>query len=94
MRILFTHSGNMYGGVETMLTTFARNRELCPSTQQHFALCFEGRLRDELEECGVPVHDLGYVRIRQPLSVRRARQAFTNLLNDVSFDAVVCQSAW
>lgn len=94
MRILFTHSGNMYGGVETMLTTFARGRELCPSLQQHFALCFEGRLRDELEECGAPVHDLGYVRIRQPLSVRRARQSFTNLLSDVSFDAVVCQSAW
>ncbi|HEV2904630.1 MAG TPA: glycosyltransferase family 4 protein [Pyrinomonadaceae bacterium] len=94
MRILFTHSGNMYGGVETMLATFARHRDLCPTMQQHFALCFEGRLRDELDECGVPLHDLGYVRIRQPLSVRRARQAFGNLLRDVAFDAVICQSAW
>lgn len=94
MRVLFTHSGNMYGGVETMLATFARHSNFCPTIQQHFALCFEGRLRDELDECGVPVHELGYVRIRQPLSVRRARQAFTNLLNDVAFDAVVSQSAW
>lgn len=94
MRVLFTHSGNMYGGVETMLVTFARHRDVCPTMQQHFALCFEGRLRDELDECRVPVHDLGYVRIRQPLSVRRARQAFANLLTDVAFDAVVSQSAW
>lgn len=94
MRVLNVHSGNMYGGVETMLTTFARHRDLCPTMQQHFALCFEGRLRDELDEICAPVHDLGYVRIRQPLSVRRARQAFTNLLNDVAFDAVICHSAW
>jgi len=44
MRILHVHSGNLYGGVETVLTTLARRQDVCPDLQQQFALCFEGRL--------------------------------------------------
>ena len=37
MRVLHVHSGNPYGGVETMLTTMARRRDACPEMQQQFA---------------------------------------------------------
>src|SRR3989304_4913826 len=39
--ILHAHSGNLYGGVETMLGTLARH----PGPLVHrFALCYEGRV--------------------------------------------------
>jgi glycosyltransferase involved in cell wall biosynthesis len=62
--------------------------------EPHFALCFEGRVSQELREAGVSVHMLGNVRIRNPLSVRRARRALSDLLSREPFDAVICHSAW
>ena len=50
MRVLHVHSGNLYGGVETLLLTLARRRELAPRIEPHYALCFDARLRDELRE--------------------------------------------
>jgi len=94
MRVLFIHSGNMYGGVEAMLATLARSRGLCPTTEQHFGLCFSGRLSEELHAAGAPVHNLGNARIRQPLAVRRARKVLGDLLTHVPFDSVICQSSW
>jgi len=80
MRVLHTHSGNMYGGVETLLSTLTRYRDLCPAMESHYALCFEGRLSDELTTATAPVHLLGNVRVRQPLTVLRARRGLGDLL--------------
>lgn len=92
--MLHVYSGNLYGGIETMLVTLARHRSLCPEMEPHFALCFEGRLSEELTEAGVPVHMLGNVRVSRPSSVRNARSALTEILEKTAFDVVVCHAAW
>lgn len=94
MRVLHVHSGNLYGGVETMLSTLARRRDACPEMEPHFALCFEGRLREELEASGARVNRLPNVRVSRPATVLRARRALAALLQEERFDVVVCHSAW
>jgi glycosyltransferase involved in cell wall biosynthesis len=94
MRVLHIHSGNLYGGVETLLVTLARHRHLCPAMQPHFALCFDGRLAEELKDASAPVELLGQVRTRKFASVLKARRRLRALLRDEKFDAVVCHSSW
>ncbi|HST52677.1 MAG TPA: glycosyltransferase family 4 protein [Pyrinomonadaceae bacterium] len=94
MRVLHVHSGNLYGGVETLLATLWRERAACPSMETQFALCFEGRLSRELRDDGATVHALGVARVRSPLSVRRSRRALARLLRERAFDIAVCHSSW
>jgi glycosyltransferase involved in cell wall biosynthesis len=94
MRVLHVHSGNLYGGVETLLSTLWRERAACPLMETSFALCFEGRLGEELRAAGAQVHTLGAARASRPLSVRRARAALARVLKANGFDIVVCHSAW
>lgn len=93
-RVLHVHSGNLYGGVETLLVTLARYRRLAPEVEHHFALCFEGRLSGELRDAGAAVHRLGPVRLSRPHLVLRARRGLRRLLRGGDFDAVVFHSAW
>ena len=94
LRVLHVYSGNLYGGVETLLATLARYREACPDMESHFALAFEGRLSEELRQAGVPVTILGAVKISRPLSVLRARRALKHLLESTRIDVAVCHSTW
>ena len=94
MRVLHIHSGNLYGGVETLLVTLAQHRHHCPKMESRFALCFKGRLSDELDASGSLVHDLGNLRVRFPWSVLRARQRLQALLKRERFDLAICHSAW
>lgn len=94
MRVLHVHSGNLYGGVETFLVTLARFRALCPEMEPEFALCFEGRLADELRQAGVPVHPLGAVRASRPWSVLRARAALRRLAGAGRYGVALVHSAW
>ena len=94
MRVLHVHSGNVYGGVETLLVTHVRQQKLCPAMESSFALCFAGRFSEELTAAGAPVHQLGGVRIRQPLSVRHARRNLRELLRGETFDVIVTHSSW
>ncbi|MBU6399513.1 MAG: glycosyltransferase [Verrucomicrobia bacterium] len=94
MRVLNVHSGNLYGGVETILTTLVQHREFCPGLELHFALCFDGRLRQELASSQAPVHPLGEARVRRPWSIFKARANLRRLLVGRPFELVVCHSAW
>jgi|SRR5579871_618928 len=94
LRILHLHAGNLYGGVETLLHTLARLRHLRPNIEPHFGLCFEGRLSQELQAAGVPVHKLGAVRISRPWTMWRARRRLRELLRRERYDAVVCHMSW
>src|SRR5262245_60280096 len=94
MRVLHIYSGNLYGGIEAILTTIARHAAACPDLSSEFALCFEGRLAQQLTDAGARVHRLGEVRVRQPQSVRRARRALAELLVAPRFDRVICHGAW
>jgi len=93
-RVLHLSSGNLYGGVETLLVTLARYRHLNASMEPHFALAFEGRLSQELRETGVPVHLLGGARASRPWTIWRIRRRLEQLIRKQDFDIVVCHMAW
>jgi glycosyltransferase involved in cell wall biosynthesis len=67
---------------------------MCPEMESEFALCFAGRVSDELQMNGARVHLLGGVRASRPWTVHRARVRLRDLLQKRNFDAVVCHSAW
>ncbi|HLN03145.1 MAG TPA: glycosyltransferase family 4 protein [Bryobacteraceae bacterium] len=94
LRVLHLHSGNLYGGVETLMVTLARLRHLCPGMEPHFGLCYEGRLSRELTAENVPVDWLGAVRISRPWTVWRARRRLRELLGRKKFDVVICHMPW
>lgn len=94
LRVLHVYSGNLYGGIERLLVTLARQRRLCPAMDSIFALCFKGRLSEELEASGAAVHWLGEVRASRPLSVWCARRRLGALLRAESVDVVVCHLSW
>lgn len=77
-----------------MLATLARRRDACREMEPHFALCFEGRLAEELRGSGARAHRLPGVRVSRPASVLRARRALDALLREEGFDVVICHSAW
>jgi hypothetical protein len=94
MEVLHVYSGNLFGGIETLLVTLAQQRSLYPPMQPHFALCFEGRLAAEIRATGLCVHRLGRVRSSQPWTVWLARRQLKQLLRQEGFDVVICHSCW
>lgn len=94
MRILHLYAGNLYGGIERLLATLARERHLSPEMEPAFGLCFQGRLSEELSAAGVAVHDLGPVRFSRPWTLWRSRLRLRRLLRQERFDAVMTHAAW
>jgi glycosyltransferase involved in cell wall biosynthesis len=94
MNVLHVTSGNLYGGIETMLVAVARHSDATPGMTSQFGVCFDGRFRDELVVSGAKVHNLGSVRARNPIGVRRARRALVDIVASSGVDVVVCHSAW
>jgi glycosyltransferase involved in cell wall biosynthesis len=94
MKLLHVYAGNLFGGIETLLVTLAKERSLCPQMEHHFALCFEGRLAAEVRNCDGKVHILGEVRVSRPWTVRSARSKLGQLLQQERFDAVICHACW
>jgi glycosyltransferase involved in cell wall biosynthesis len=94
MRVLHLSSGNLFGGIETLLCALAEHDALAPGIGRDFVVCFDGPLHRRLLALGARVQLLGDVRFRNPLSVRRARHALAAVLRDDQFDAVICHSPW
>ncbi|TWT34636.1 glycosyltransferase family 4 protein [Blastopirellula retiformator] len=94
LKVLHVYSGNMYGGIETVLSTLAQNRVAAPQMKPEFGLCFSGRLREELEEADCVVHDLGPIRISRPWTLLRARRRLVRLLRQGEYDVVVMHACW
>jgi glycosyltransferase involved in cell wall biosynthesis len=84
----------MYGGVETFLTTLAREASSVPEMSSEFAVCFEGRFSRELTALGRTPHLLNPVRLSRPHTLLRARQGLKSVLNRAVFDVVVCHQPW
>ena len=93
-RVLHLYAGNMYGGIERLLDSLARLKRHAPEMEPEFGLCFRGRMWDELAAAGVPLHDLGAVRISRPWTVLRARRTLKAVLKQRKYDAVVCHACW
>ncbi len=94
MRILHINPGNLYGGIEKILTILAKRRYLCPEMQSEFAICFPGKFQEELESLGIVLYRLGSVRGRYPWTVWQARKNLSKLLRSQNFSAVCCHSTW
>jgi glycosyltransferase involved in cell wall biosynthesis len=94
MRVLHVSSGNLYGGIEVVLSTLARCRDLAPSLDQRFALCYEGRIAGELREAGAPPEILGPARFGRPWTILRARRALRRAIATLRPDAVICHACW
>jgi glycosyltransferase involved in cell wall biosynthesis len=92
IRALHVYPGNLYGGVERMLATFAATR--VEGLGQRFALCFDGRLAEEIRAAGAPLEMLGAVRVSRPWTVVRARRRLARVLDDARPDVVICHSSW
>ncbi len=94
MRVLHVYSGNLFGGIESMLVTLARERDRCPAMTPEFALAFDGRLAGALRDAGATVHQLPEARLSRPLTVHRMRAALERLTETRAVDRVVCHAAW
>src|SRR3954469_13236142 len=94
MNVLHVHSGNLYGGVETMLATLAGAGAAAPNMRTSVALSFDGQVGSELRSMGVETPLLGEVRLRRPDTVWRARRALSTLLRREKIDVAVCHQAW
>lgn len=89
MNILHVYSGNLFGGVESMLLTVAKH-----APTHDFALSFEGQLSQQLRALDHEPHMLGAVRTSRPWTALAARQKLKKLLRQRRYDAVICHSAW
>ena len=94
MRILHVHSGNIFGGVERILIALAGHKKFSPEFSHSFALCFPGRLANELAEAGAEVFLLPKFRLTRPWELVRARASLRNLLTSHKFDLAIVHSAW
>lgn len=94
MKVLHVYSGNLYGGIERLLSTIARYDTQNARIDNHFALCFRGRLWDELLQTGATPYELGVVRLRFPWSLIRARNRLKRLLHEKRFDVVITHACW
>lgn len=94
MRVLHAHSGNLYGGIESMLRTLAVFRTAAPTMDPRFALSFEGRISRELQDAGAQVDLLGPVRFSRPWTAWRARRRLASLITADQPDLVICHSDW
>jgi len=94
MRVLHVYGGSLFGGIETMLATIARQGPVCPSLVHEFALSGDGPVGRALVAAGGTVHQLPPARASRPYSVWRARRALRRLLRSQPFDRVICHAAW
>jgi glycosyltransferase involved in cell wall biosynthesis len=94
VRVLHLGAGNLYGGIERLLVTLARQSASWPGMEPHFALCFEGLLSKELSAAEAIIHWLGSVRVSRPWTVWRARDRLDALLRHRPFDVVVSHASW
>ena len=94
MRVVHVTSGRLFGGIEQMLVTMARERAVTPEVDVTFAVAAPGRLEDELGARGVQVLALGDVRLSRPVSVIQARSRLRRLMSNTRPDAVVFHAPW
>jgi glycosyltransferase involved in cell wall biosynthesis len=93
MIVLHVHSGNLYGGIETVVATLARETDRA-AVDHHVALAFDGRFADTLRGLGANVHALGEVRLTDPASVRAARKALRRCVAELCPVALVTHLPW
>jgi glycosyltransferase involved in cell wall biosynthesis len=93
LRVLHLDAGNIFGGIETILLNLARVQGKA-GLWHSYLLTSEGRLATALRDCGVQVDMTRPVRLRNPLSVARARRTLSKLLAHAAHDVVIAHGPW
>jgi glycosyltransferase involved in cell wall biosynthesis len=95
LNVLHLNPGNLFGGIETLLTTLATQQHLCPEMQSGFALCYEGRLATNIRATDSPLHIFSNpIRLSRPWTVWQARQELRQLLQKQQVQVVVSHACW
>ncbi len=94
MHVVHVASGRLFGGIEQMLLTIARARQLTPDVTVTFAIAAPGRLEQELRSSGVELHALGDVRLSRPASIVKARSLLRGVLASARPDVVIGHAPW
>ena len=94
IRVLHLTSGNMYGGIESALTSLARLKQLAPNLEQEFAVCFPGRQKEELTSAGVRVYDVGAIRMSRPWTILAARSRLRMILRQSHPNLAITHGSW
>jgi glycosyltransferase involved in cell wall biosynthesis len=94
VRVLHLHSGNIFGGIETMLVTLAGERRAQATMESSFALCFRDRLAGDLARAGAPLTILGDARLTRPLTLLDVRRKLSDLLHTTRPDVVLTHLPW
>jgi glycosyltransferase involved in cell wall biosynthesis len=94
IRTLHCSVGNLYGGIETALTTFSRLRSFVPELETTFAVCFPGKLRDELRQSQSKVFDLVPVRYRYPWSILKLRRRLKEVITAYQPHVMITHGSW
>ena len=93
MRVLHLYSGNLFGGIETILLSLARHG-VANGVAHEFALCFDARLAAELRSAGAAVHLLAPVRVSRPRTIRQARRRLAALLASRDVGVCIAHAPW
>ena len=93
-RALIVHSGNMLGGVETVLMELARLARTREPLSLEFALAFDGAFAERLRGEGASVVILGPARFSRPLEIWKMRRRLAVHLESARPDVAITQSAW
>ena len=94
MNVLHVHSGERWGGVESVIAALARHAELAPDLHSSWALASDAALATRLRELGAPVHLFGPARLSRPWLLRQARRALDAIAAAEHADVVLCHAPW
>lgn len=94
LKVLQCYAGNLYGGIERQLVMFAQMRRPDNPLGRSFALCFDGRLQEELAKTQATVYPVGKVRLSRPWTVLAARRRLKEVLHSNQYDLVICHAMW
>lgn len=94
INVLHIAAGKLYGGIEAYLATVARLGQGESGLRHAFAVCYSGRLSDELDKAQGELYDLGPARMSRPWSVRRSRKRLDRIIREKCFDIAITHGSW
>lgn len=94
LKLLHLYSGNVFGGIGSILTSLAQYAPEWTDIEQRFGLCFEARLSRELRDLSADVSHLGEARLRNRASLASVRRRLEESLQQSRPNLVICHDRW
>lgn len=94
-KVAHFYSGNLFGGVETVLLQLHHNRRFLTGIEFSYVLCFEGLLAKKLRAAGARVTILARpVKWSRPWTVWRAIRELRHLFESEKWDLFISHDFW